>query len=108
MSILKKIIFLSLFFRRYTQESNPYYYPHEKYYGQGPTPELPGWDNNSSTSDGEHAIPVHLFPKHVSELHLDQVCTVIKFLSKKVQVIQKSWEILMLILVSTRHRDVFK
>ena len=64
----------SLYFRRYTQESNPYYgYPQEKYYGQGPTPELPGWDNNSSTSDGEHAIPVHLFPKHVSELHLDQV-----------------------------------
>ena len=61
-------------FRRYTQESNPYYgYPHEKYYGQGPTPELPGWDNNSSASDGDHAIPVHLFPKHVSELHLDQV-----------------------------------
>ena len=77
-----RIISLFFFFRRYTQESNPYYYPHEKYYGQGPTPELPGWDNNSSTSDGEHAIPVHLFPKHVSELHLDQVCTMIKFLSK--------------------------
>ena len=59
--------------RRYTQESSTYYYPHEKYYGSGPTPELPGWDNNSSASDGDHAIPVHLFPKHVTELHLDQV-----------------------------------
>ena len=59
--------------RRYTQESSTYYYPHEKYYGAGPTPELPGWDNNSSASDGDHAIPVHLFPKHVTELHLDQV-----------------------------------
>ena len=59
--------------RRYTQESSTYYYPHEKYYGSGPTPELPGWDNNSS--EGDHAIPVHLFPKHVAELHLDQVTT---------------------------------
>ena len=59
-------------FRRYTQETNTFYYPHEKYYGTGPTPELPGWDNNT-TETGDHAIPVHLFSKHVSELHLDQV-----------------------------------
>ena len=66
--LTKKISYCS---RRYTQESSTYYYPHEKYYGTGPTPELPGWDNNSS--EGDHAIPVHLFPKHVAELHLDQV-----------------------------------
>ena len=56
--------------RRYTQDNNSLYYTHEKIYGHhGPTPELPGWDNN----DGDHGIPVHLFAKHVSELHLDQV-----------------------------------
>ena len=59
--------------RRYTQDSNPFYYPHEKYFCGDPTPELPGWDNNSNSSDGDQAIPVHLFPKHVSELHMDQV-----------------------------------
>ncbi len=62
-----------IFSRRYTQDSNPFYYPHEKYFCGDPTPELPGWDNNSNTSDGDQAIPVHLFPKHVSELHMDQV-----------------------------------
>ena len=61
--------------RRYSQDSDYYSgYPGEKYYGHGPTPELPGWDN----ADGEHAIPVHLFQKHVNELHLDQVITLIK------------------------------
>jgi len=64
-------IFAFLLWRRYTQEANTFYYPHEKYYGTGPTPELPGWDNNT-TETGDHAIPVHLFSKHVSELHLDQ------------------------------------
>ena len=61
-------------FRRYTQDSNSSYY-HEKYYNNHhePTPELPGWDNNTVGDDGEHAIPVHLFPKHTSELHMDQV-----------------------------------
>ena len=67
---IKELFFPS--FRRYTQEANTFYYPHEKYYGTGPTPELPGWDNNT-TETGDHAIPVHLFSKHVSELHLDQV-----------------------------------
>ena len=59
------------FFRRYSQDSTSLYYTHEKIYGThgGPTPELPGWDNN----DGDHAIPVNLFSKHVSELHMDQV-----------------------------------
>ena len=63
-----------MLFRRYTQDSNSSYY-HEKYYSNhhDPTPELPGWDNNTVGDDGEHAIPVHLFPKHASELHMDQV-----------------------------------
>ena len=63
-----------IIFRRYTQDSNSSYY-HEKYYTNHnePTPELPGWDNNTIGDDGEHAIPVHLFPKHASELHMDQV-----------------------------------
>jgi hypothetical protein len=71
--LTQTIFSLLIPYRRYTQESSTFYYPHEKHYGAGPTPELPGWDNNSSSSDGEHAIPVHLFPKHVAELHLDQV-----------------------------------
>lgn len=29
-------------YRRYTQDSNSFYYPHEKYFGGEPTPELPG------------------------------------------------------------------
>lgn len=61
--------FRSLCCSRYSQDNNSYYYPREKHFGHGPTPELPGWDNG----DGEHAIPVHLFQKHVAELHLDQV-----------------------------------
>ena len=59
--------------RRYTQDNNTFYYPHEKYFSGDPTPELPGWDNNSNPGDGDQAIPVHLFPKHVMELHMDQV-----------------------------------
>ncbi|XP_059092018.1 tyrosine-protein phosphatase 99A-like [Tigriopus californicus] len=59
-------VFIFLILRRYSQD-NSYYYPQEKYYGHGPTPELPGWDSND-----EGAIPVHLFQKHVSELHMDQ------------------------------------
>ena len=61
-------------YRRYTQDSNSSYY-HEKYYSNHhePTPELPGWDNNTVGDDGEHAIPIHLFPKHTTELHMDQV-----------------------------------
>ena len=61
---------LSYFSRRYSQEHTYYYGSQDKYYGHGPTPELPGWDN----PDGEQeAVPVHLFQKHVNELHLDQV-----------------------------------
>ena len=59
--------------RRYTQDNNTFYYPHEKYFSGDPTPELPGWDNNSNPGDGDQAIPVHLFPKHVMGLHMDQV-----------------------------------
>lgn len=71
-----KMTLIMLFFlqsRRYSQDSNPTYYSAEKFLGNaGATPDLPGWDNNTS-GDGEHAIPVHLFPKHVAELHMDQV-----------------------------------
>jgi len=34
---------------------------------------ITGWDNNLNSTDGDQSIPVHLFPKHVSELHMDQV-----------------------------------
>ena len=69
--IISNLIPILLFSRRYSQDSTSLYYTHEKIYGThgGPTPDLPGWDNN----DGEHAIPVNLFSKHVSELHMDQV-----------------------------------
>ena len=67
-SLFAMLILLFSNFRRYSQD-NAFYYPPEKYFGHGPTPELPGWDSG----DGEHAIPVHLFGKHVQELHLDQV-----------------------------------
>ena len=56
-----------------------------------PTPDCPGWDGGGLASSGagvggaplavaedggggvDGAIPVHLFHKHVSELHMDQV-----------------------------------
>ena len=63
-----------LFFcRRYSQDNNYYYSNPEKYMlgrRAGPTSELPGWENPDGEAD---AIPVHLFQKHVAEMHLDQV-----------------------------------
>jgi len=89
--LLAVLIFLVL--RRYSQENASVYYeanngakapllagggsPAAAARLHAPTPELPGWDcaggGHNGEDDGEQAIPVHLFHKHVSELHLDQV-----------------------------------
>jgi hypothetical protein len=48
-------------FRRYTQDNNTFYYPHEKYFSGEPTPELPGWDNNSNPGDGDQVSMLESF-----------------------------------------------
>ena len=60
-----------LFSRRYKQDSS-YYYNEEKYYTspEGPL-EITGWDTGD-VDELQHAIPVHLFPKHVMDLHMNQ------------------------------------
>ena len=49
------------------------YYDNEKYYNAPPggLEEGGGWDLGKT--DTNHAIPVHLFSKHVLDLHTNQV-----------------------------------
>ena len=73
--IMKQIALsiLELIFRRYNQDS--FYYENEKFYSPPPgAVEAGGWDLGHG-EDANHAIPVHLFPKHVTDLHMNQVCT---------------------------------
>ena len=61
--------------RRYKQDRSCHY-DKEKYYNNSPTLsksqlEFGGWDCGRG-EDALHAIPVHLFPKHVLDLHMNQ------------------------------------
>jgi hypothetical protein len=91
--LLAVLIFLVL--RRYSQENDDVYYGGNPAAGakapllagtggspggpaagrlHAPTPELPGWDcPGADVATDDQAIPVHLFHKHVTELHMDQV-----------------------------------
>lgn len=86
---LLSLIFAVLLCRRYNQASSNYY-DNEKYYNQSPginaaSPDvsvassiflhllhqMAGWDPGVG-EDSLHSIPVHLFPKHVLDLHMNQ------------------------------------
>ena len=56
--------------KRFKRESM--YYDNEKLYNPPAVAEVGGWDLGRG-DDNTHAIPVQLFPKHVLDLHLNQV-----------------------------------
>ncbi|CAB4063723.1 PTPRG [Lepeophtheirus salmonis] len=64
-------LFLHSYYGDAIHKDTDIYYPNDKYYGARKSLETQGWDN-ASTLEGEIAIPVNLFSKHVAELHLNQ------------------------------------
>ena len=78
------------FDRRYNQDSSRSY-ENEKCYdnhlannsqkGSGVICDAGGWDSGQVNDMGiNHAIPVQLFPKHVVDLHMNQVIIIICYI----------------------------
>jgi hypothetical protein len=66
---------ISVIHRRCKQDRS-HDYQDEKYYNESPTLskhklDVGGWDSGQG-EDALHAIPVHIFPKHVIDLHMNQ------------------------------------
>jgi hypothetical protein len=64
---------ISAIHRRCKQDRSNHYQD-EKYYNESPTLSklvVGGWDSGQG-EEVLHAIPVHIFPKHVLDLHMNQ------------------------------------
>ena len=75
LNILHSFHLISVLHRRCTKDQS-HCYQDEKYYDKSPTLskhkiEVGGWDSGQD-EDARHAIPVHAFPKHVLDLHMNQ------------------------------------
>jgi hypothetical protein len=61
---------------RRCKQDHSNHYQDEKYYNESPTLSkhklvVGGWDSGQG-EEALHAIPVHIFPKHVLDLHMNQ------------------------------------